>query len=176
MSAIKQKILLLLLGGLALGYSYTPSRQWKVLKTMGREWGKINEKELRKKINELYRSKAIKRQENSDGSVTITLTEKGRMKALTYKFEEIKVNNGNWDKKWRIVAFDVPEKLKNGRNALRDKLKEVGFYELQKSLWVFPYECKNEVDFIIEYFDLRKYVRFGILDFIDNELHLKKSV
>jgi len=50
----------------------------------------------------------------------------------------------------------------------------LGFYELQKSVWIFPYECKNEIDFIVEFFGLRKYVRFGILESINNELHLKK--
>lgn len=159
-----------------MGYSYTPSRQWKVLKAVRKEWKQINDRELRKRINQLYRSKAISRNENSDGTFTITLTEKGKMRALTYKIEEIKINkNDKWDRKWRMVAFDIPEELKNGRNSIRSKLKEIGFRELQKSLWVFPYECRNEVDFIIEYFDLREYVRFAILDYIDNELHLKKT-
>jgi DNA-binding transcriptional regulator PaaX len=72
------------------------------------------------------------------------------------------------------VVFDIPEKLKRGRDALREKLKELGFYELQKSVFVFPYECRDEIEFIIEIFELRKYVRFGVLEEIDNELHLKK--
>jgi len=173
MSPTRQKILLLLFGGLSFGYSFTPGKQWRVLKEVSREWKKINEKELKQELRQLYRSKIIKRKENSDGSRTITLTEKGRLKILTYHFEKMKIKRENWDGKWRVVAFDIPEKLKSGRNALRKKIKELGFYELQKSVWVFPYECKDEIDFIIEFFDLRKYVRFGILESIDNELHLK---
>ena len=86
----------------------------------------------------------------------------------------MKIKGENWDGKWRLVVFDVPEKLKKGRNALREKLKKIGFYELQKSVFVFPYKCKDEVDFIVEFFNLRKYVRFGVLESIDNELDLKK--
>jgi len=174
MSATKQKILLLLFGGLAFGYSFTPSKQWKVLKEVSRAWKKINEKELKEEIRQLYRSKMIERKENADGSCSIILTEKGKLKALRYHFEEMKIQKQKWDEKWRMVIFDIPEKIKNGRNAFRQKLKDLGFYELQKSAWVYPYDCKNEIDFVIEFFSLRKYVRLAILESIDNGLHLKK--
>ena len=174
MSPIKQKILLLLLGGMAFGYSFIPGKQWKVLKEVSCEWKRINKEKLKKEIKILYRSKLIQRKENLDGSYTLTLSEKGKVKALTFYFQNMKIEGRNWDRKWRLVVFDIPEKLKKGRNALREKLKEMGFYELQKSVFVFPYECKDEIEFVIEFFELRKYVRFGILELIDNELHLKK--
>jgi len=171
---MRKKILLLLFGGIALCYSFTPQRQLKVLKGISRAWKEIDKKEFKKEIKNLYRSKLIKRKENPDGSYTLVLTEKGRLKTLTYYFEKIKIKDGNWDKKWRLVVFDIPENLRKGRDALREKLKELGFYELQKSTFIFPYECRNEIEFIIEFFNLRKYVRFGVLESIDNEDHLKK--
>jgi len=174
MSPTKQKILLLLLGGIAFGYSYTPGKQWKILKEVAYEWKKINKEKLKKEIRDLYRSKSIKRKENPDGSYTIILTEKGKLKALTYHFQNMKIKNEKWDGKWRIVVFDIPEKLKKGRDALRGRLKKLGFYEFQKSVFVFPYECKDEIDFIVEFFNLRRYVRFGVLESIDNDLHLRK--
>jgi DNA-binding transcriptional regulator PaaX len=173
-SPLKQKILLLLLGGVAFGFTYNSRRQWKIIKEVSRVWKQIDRKKLYNEISNLYKSKFIEKKENSDGSITIKLSEKGKIRALTYHFQEMKINGGDWDKKWRIVVFDIPEKLRNGRDALREKLRELGFHELQKSVWVFPYECKNEIDFIIEFFDLRKYVRFGILESIDNNLHLRK--
>jgi len=174
MSTVKQKILLLLLSGIAFGYSYTPQRQWRILKGLAQEWRRINEKQLRIEINNLYKSKVIEKKENPDGSYAISLTEKGKLKALTYHFQKMKIETEKWDGKWRLVVFDIPEKIKKGRDALREKLKQLGFYELQKSVFVFPYKCKDEIDFIIEFFQLRKYVRFGVLESIDNELHLKK--
>lgn len=174
MSLIKQKILLLLLGGMAFGYSYTPQRQWRVLKAVARGWKEINREKLRDEIRKLYQSKLIKKKENPDGSYTIVLTEKGKLKALTYHFQKMKIKGGKWDGKWRLVVFDIPEKKRAGRDALRSKIKELGFYKLQKSVFIFPYQCKDEIDFIVEFFGLRKYVRFGILESIDNELHLRK--
>jgi len=175
MTNTKEKILLLLYAGLAFGFSYTLHRQWKIIKGVAKEWKRINEKNLRKEVRNLYRARMIEKKENSDGTITLVLTDKGKLKALTYKFEEMKIKEENWDGKWRMVVFDIPEKLKGGRDALREKLKKIGFYELQKSVLVYPYECKNEIDFLVEFFQIRKYVRFVIVDFIDNELHLKKN-
>ncbi len=174
MSTIKQKVLLLLFSGIALGITYVPRKQWDIVKRASKEWQKINKEALREEIRQLYRSNLIKTKENSDGSQTLILTKKGKLKALTYYFEKMKIKTVKWDGKWRIVVFDIPEKLRRGRDALREKLKKLGFYELQKSVFVFPYECQNEIEFIVEFFDLRRYVRFGVLELIDNELHLKK--
>lgn len=174
MSLFKQKILLLLLSGVALGFTYTPKQQYKILKATGSEWRKIDRENLKKEIRKLYRSKLVEGKENLDGSFTYVLTDKGKFKALTYYFQEMKIKENHWDKKWRVVIFDIPENLKKARDALRWKLKQLGFHELQKSIFVFPYECKDEIDFVIEVFHLRKYVRYGIFDFIDNDLHLRK--
>ncbi|MEI7424878.1 MAG: hypothetical protein WCK10_02045 [Candidatus Staskawiczbacteria bacterium] len=175
MSLFKKKILLLFLGGLAFGYSYTPKNQWKVIKTISSEWMKINKEELHKEIRSLYRSKLVEKVKNSDGTYTFVLTDKGKLRAITYNFEEMVIEKkNNWDGKWRYVIFDIPEKFKSGRDALRQKIKKLGFYELQKSVFVFPYECNDEVEFIIEFFGIRKYVRYGTMDLIDNDVYLKK--
>jgi DNA-binding transcriptional regulator PaaX len=170
----RQKVLLLLYAGVALGFAYSPNRQYKILQALGKEWRKINEKNLKREIRNLYRSKLIKEEENSDGTFTYILTDRGKVKALTFHFREMKIEKKHWDGKWRVVIFDIPEKIKMSRNALRDKLKNLGFRELQKSVFIFPYECKDEIDFIIEFFKIRKYVRYGTFDFIDNDLHLRK--
>jgi len=174
MSPTKQKILLTLLTGVALGFSYSPNMQYRIIKEMGREWKKINKEKLKRDIRDLYRSHLIEEKENSDGSLTYVLTKKGKLKALTYHFNEMKIKKPKWDGKWRIVIFDIPEKLKLTREYLRQKLKDLGFWELQKSVFVIPYPCEEEIDFIIEYFNIRKYVRCGILETIDNDLHLRK--
>ncbi len=175
MSPTKQKILLLLLAGVAFGYSYTPGRQWRVLKEFSREWKRINQYKLRSEINNLYKSKMVKKKRNLNGSYNITLTDKGKMKAMVDYFKELKIDSRKWDGKWRLVVFDIPEKIRKGRRALREKIKELGFYELQKSVWIFPYECKDEIEFIVGFFNLRGYVRFGTLESIDDEIYLKKA-
>ena len=73
-----------------------------------------------------------------------------------------------------MVAFDIPEDYKKGRNALRYRLKIAGFYELQESLFLYPYDCEKEIKAFIELFKLGKYVRFALLEYIDNEKDIKR--
>lgn len=66
-----------------------------------------------------------------------------------------------WDKKWRILIFDIPTKPKiynQAREALRRKIKGLGFYQMQKSVWVYPYECEDEILFIAELFQVQKHI------------------
>ncbi|MBU2540227.1 hypothetical protein KJ786_03640 [Patescibacteria group bacterium] len=127
MSNLKQKILLLLLGGLAFGYSYTPQRQWRVIKGIAKEWKKIENKGLPKEVGALHRAKLVERKQKADGTFTFILTKKGKLKALTYHFQEMRIKKQTWDGKWRLVVFDIPEKIKKGRDALRHKIKKAWF-------------------------------------------------
>lgn len=174
MKPLGEKILLFLLTGVVLSICYTPRQYWRTVKIAGKEWEKINKKEAQAEIKKLYQSKLIKRNKNTDGTITFVITDKGKLKALTYRFEEMQIDKKSWDGKWRMVAFDIPEKYRWGRDSLREKIKKLGFYELQKSIFIFPYDCKDEIDFIIEFFKIRRHVRFGILETIDNEEHFKK--
>lgn len=173
MNEVREKILLLLLGGLSFGYCITWERRWKVLKSVSREWKKINREKFRNEINSLYRSRFIEKKKNNDGSITVLLTEKGELKALNAQLARLKNKKDKWDRKWRMVAFDMPEKYKKGRDALRYKLKNIGFRELQKSVFIFPYECQKEIAFLIKLYGLEKYVRYAVLEMIDNQEYCK---
>jgi len=71
--------------------------------------------------------------------------------------------------------FDVPEKQKRLREAIRDRFQSMGLLEFQKSVFVSPFPCMDEVEFILEFFNARRYVRFVLAEEIDNELHLKQK-
>ena len=174
MNNTKEKILLLLLGGVALSLCYTPYQQSKVLRGISREWKKIDPKELREGISYLYKLGFVGKEEEKKNMFRIFPTEKGRLRLLGIKLNNIKNKKEKWDGKWRMVAFDIPEKYKIGRDALRRKLKKVGFCEMQKSVLVTPYNCKEEIAELVKFFELDKYVRFGVLDYVDNENYFKK--
>lgn len=174
MKTTGKKILLLLFAGVTLGFTYSPSHQRKILKALHRAWKQIDEEKLKRDIRDLYRSKLIATKQNDDGSYTYVLSEKGKQKVLTYQVETMMIPKQKWDGKWRIVIFDIPEKLRSARDAFRERLLKIGFHEIQKSVLVCPYECKKEIDFLVEFWEIRRYVRYGVLESIDNELHLKK--
>lgn len=171
----QQKVLLLLFGGIALGLSGSPKSYFQILKSIGKEWQEINRQSLRRAIKSLYESKLIKEKHNSDGTITFILTDKGEQKALTYNIDEMKIKKPKqWDNRWRLVLFDIPERIKKVREAIRQHLKNLGFYEFQKSVFVHPYDCADEINYLIEFYDIKKFVRFVIAESLDNELHLKQ--
>ena len=48
----------------------------------------------------------------------------------------------HWDKKWRIISFDIPEKYRKIRRYLREYLYLLGFKPIQQSLWISPQKIK----------------------------------
>jgi CRISPR-associated endonuclease Cas2 len=171
----QQKILLLLFGGLGLSLAMSPKQYFRVIKEVSNEWKQIDERVLTNTIRSLYRSRLIHERENSDGSLTMILTDKGKQKVITFNIDNMEIKKPKkWDGKWRIVIFDIPERKRGARDVLRETLKRLGFFELQKSVFVYPYPCQDEMDYVIEFFDLRKYVRIITATELDNELHIKK--
>ncbi|MCX6724434.1 MAG: hypothetical protein NT155_04715 [Candidatus Staskawiczbacteria bacterium] len=174
MNVTKEKILLLLLAGIAFGYSITPGQQRRVLGAISREWNKISKQELTEGIKYLYKLDLIDKEVSKNGFVRLTLTKKGKLKSLGFRLNNLKNKKEKWDGKWRMVSFDIPEKYKRGRDALRRKLKFIGFRELQKSVFITPVECKREIELLVNYFELDKFVRFAVLEYVDNEAYFKK--
>lgn len=171
-----KKALLILGGGVALSLTGRPDVYFRIIKGVSKEWQEINRRTLYEAIRKLYQSKLIDYKENNDGTVSLVLTENGKNKVLRYNLDKMKIKKPvRWDGLWRLVIFDVPESFRQGRDALASKLKQLGFYPLQKSVFIYPYECKNEVDFIVEIFDIRPYVRFMIVKETDIDLDLKNK-
>lgn len=82
------------------------------------------------------------------GRVRMKITPKG-LKFLSLSLDLRKFSHKPWDKKWRVVIFDIPERKRNQREGLRRKLKELGFGMLQESVWITPFPIANELE---EYF------------------------
>jgi len=169
-----KKVLLLLEGGLALSLTKRPDVYFRIIGRIAKEWQDINREVLYKAIRRLYQSQLIDYKEKEDGTIDLTLTKDGKNKILRYNLDKLTLKRPTkWDKLWRLVIFDIPEDFKNARDAFTSKLTEVGFYPLQKSVFIYPYDCKDEVDFLIEVFGLRPFVRFIVVKEIDIALHLK---
>lgn len=173
-SETKQKILLLLIAGVALGLSRSPKNYFKILKGVANEWDDFERQKLVRAVKEFYRDRLVEYKENSDGAIEVVLTENGKKRALKYQLDEMEIKiPQKWDGKWRVVIFDISEKRRAARGALRDKLRDLGFEELQKSVFVFPYECKDEVDFVMEVFEVRSGVVFMVTDSFTNDEKFK---
>ena len=125
-------------------------------------------------MREFNQDKLIDWQENNDGTISVVLTEKGKQTASRFDPDNLSIPQPNhWDKKWRVIIYDIPDNKKAARDALRRKLYELSFKEWQKSVFIHPYPCDQQIDFVIEFFDVRPYVRRGLMTNITNEAEIK---
>lgn len=126
-----------------------------------------NEKQLKRSLAGLNKRGFVTMRQEGDKTI-INLTKNGKNKILKYDLENLKIAKPKrWDKKWRIVLFDVPLSHSVNRAVFTRKLKELGFLLMQKSVWVHPYACEDEIDFVKEMYELQPFVRLVIADSID---------
>ncbi len=80
-----------------------------------------------------------------------------------------------WDKKWRIVIFDIPERKKSIRDKIRQIFAETGFRRLQDSVWVYPYDCEDVIGLLKTDFGIGRDLLYVIADQIENDKHLRQE-
>lgn len=173
-SPTKRKILTFLEAGIALSLTRSPKKCLNILKQIPRELENIDKQYLYRIIREFYNERLVDWKEKDDGIITIILSESGKKRVLKYNIDKLQVKKPNkWDGKWRAVFFDVPEKKRKIRDAFRRKLRDLGFLEMQKSVFVYPHNCCDEINFIVEFFEARRFVRFAEMTNLTNEAQLK---
>lgn len=123
--------------------------------------------------NGLRRYKFV-RHIQKEGKSFYSLTPKGEARLQTIVIDEIELKGKKyWDGKWRLVMYDLPIRFKKVRNAFRWKLKNLGFFQFQKSAWIYPYPCEEEIFFVADFFGIRKYIEIIEVNKISNESRLK---
>ena len=137
---------------------------------------KLEDYKIARALNRLKKNRLIILRELENDRLVVELTEKGKRLVREIKVDELSIEKpGTWDKKWRVVIFDIPDETKRrARDALRDKLKNLGFYQLQKSVWAFPYPCEKEVQFLCELFEITPFVNLIVAESIYNDVWLRK--
>lgn len=114
--------------------------------------------------------------EKDGHDIKMNLTKKGEKLARKYQIDDMSITQPEkWDKMWRVVIFDIPDSLKIQRNAFRRKLKELGFYSLQKSVWAHPFNCQKEINVLRDFFGLdKKMIEILLVKSIENDIISKK--
>lgn len=64
--------------------------------------------------------------------------------------------------------FDIPEKFKSRRLIFQRKLSELDFYQLQKSVWLHPFSCVKEINFLRDFLEIKPYVEIFELNEMSN--------
>ena len=132
---------------------------------------KLTYKEYYDAMYHLHR-RGVVRIQKQDGKNFIQLTEKGALETL---FEHAGIEKQNvWDKKWRILTFDIPEDAHLERDRLRSLLKRNNFYKLQASVFIHPFPLnKKAIRYLLEA-GLSRYIRIMRVEEMDFDGDLKK--
>jgi DNA-binding transcriptional regulator PaaX len=110
---------------------------------------------------------------NANGK--LTLTPKGKLLLSRYQLKKQTIKKPRkWDKKWRLVAFDVWETRKSTRDLLRRTLKNFGFVKIQESLWVYPYDCEELVGLLRTDLRLFSAIQYMIVEKMDQDYRLRQ--
>ena len=126
---------------------------------------------VRQTLRGFRRYKFIRHIKGEDGERYV-ITLKGENKLQDILIDEVIIKNPKkWDGKWRLVMYDLPIRFKKARDAFRWKLKDLGFFQFQKSVWAYPYQCEGEILFVADFYGVRKHIE--ILE-VNKLLHEEK--
>lgn len=100
--------------------------------------------------------------------VIVKISQKGRKKLLRMSMQGLAIKPVEpWDGCWWVVLGDIPTELRYEADRFRMKLRQLGFYPLQRTTWVHPHDPRNELDFITATFSLDRFVTVMRADYMD---------
>lgn len=103
------------------------------------------------------------------------MTSKGENLLRRWSFADFKLHKPKkWDKKWRVVIFDIPEKKKSVREYVRTLFNRAGLERLQDSVWIYPYDCENILTLLKTDLGVGKDVLYLIVDELENDKYLRE--
>ena len=83
------------------------------------------------------------------GQPYLRLTSSGKKK-IKRDFPLLAMQRKRWDKKWRLVLYDIAEISRPKRDILRGKLRELKFGMFQRSVWITPFDFAKDFQEFVE--------------------------
>lgn len=159
---VKNILKAMLITGMVIVASTSPYFWTKILKVVFKNgnYKKIIKSFQKRNYTNAFsrlKSKGLIKIEKRGKQIYINLTDQGKKQAGRYQINDLEIKKPHkWDDKWRIVIFDVKDEQRIKRESLRGKLKQLNFYQVQKSVWAYPYKCDEEIDLLRGFFGLTK--------------------
>jgi len=98
----------------------------------------------------------------------LRLTAKGERRLRLLELHDYQIKKPKrWDKRWRVLIFDIPEKRKGLRDKVRRTLATVGFVRLQDSVWIYPYDCEDLITLLKADFRIGRDMLYMIVDTLE---------
>lgn len=122
---------------------------------------KINIARINQELKRLHKRGLVEIIKRKNDVTEVKLTKEGKRKLTRYQIDLLEIEKPRkWDGKWRVIIFDIPIRKNFARELLRRKMKHLGFYKLQASVFVHPYPCYEIVKFLRDYFGVPSEVEY----------------
>ncbi len=138
---------------MTFGYKPGPTLYYGI-ETMRRFRNSKEEHAYRRAFNKLQTKKLIQVAKTSD-AYSILLTEAG---AIEYFRRKVLVADLLDDNECTLVVFDIPETERSLRKKLREFLKEAGFINIQRSVWISPFDVGDHLSNLLHSTNAQQWV------------------
>lgn len=146
---------------------------------MRRSWRKIQgaPEPTRWRFNRAIRyleGRGLVQKKEQNSQIFIRLTKEGKVNALLLRLEKEFKKSPQWDGRWRVIIWDIPEDAREQRDRIRWFIKNLGFFQIQKSVFVTPYPLPPAAVAYLKESGLLQYIRFLRVDKMDDDQILRK--
>ncbi len=94
-----------------------------------------------------------------------SLTPRGQKRIDEAGKRIFKLKPEEWDGKWRILMYTIPEEIRNVRDELRKELIWSGFGSMSNSFWISANNLDRQVRDLIEKYEIEQYVDFFVAEY-----------
>src|SRR3989344_6132325 len=138
-----------------------------------KEWEKFNLWRLKQVLKRMQNSKYVEIV-TQRGVPVVKITDKGKEKLLKYDLQNLQLDQSKWDGRWRLIIYDVGKDKKRQVDTFRRTLNNLKVLRLQRSVYLTPFKCEDEIEYLKQVFDLDEEVQVLLIRSLDNESTYKK--
>lgn len=159
----------------------TPNALQALEKPLKKYFARLDDQDKQRELQRVVRYMRSRKLVSGSYQHGLQITDEGRAQLDKLDLNRLQVTPPpRWDHSWRIVFYDIPEVRKRGRDALTRKLHNLGFWQMQKSVFIHPFPCRDVVEALTTSYKIDEFVTYIETSYIDNEqkliAHFQKQI
>jgi phenylacetic acid degradation operon negative regulatory protein len=130
-----------------------------------------NEQVVRVSVSRMMKNGLLQSEKKGNKSY-YSLTPRGVSRVDEAARRIYKLTSHEWDKKWRVIMYNIPEEKRQIRDELRKELMWIGFGSLSNGCWVSPNNFKKEINLLISKYEIEEYVHLFLSEYVGPQSNL----
>jgi len=130
-----------------------------------------NEQSVRVSVSRMMKNGLLQSEKKGNKSY-YSLTPRGVSRVDEAARRIYKLTSHEWDKKWRVIMYNIPEEKRQIRDELRKELMWIGFGSLSNGCWISPNNFKKEINLLISKYKIEEYVHLFLSEYVGPQSNL----